>query len=94
MAASLDAILQLEVPLIVQIGRHTMPIGQIKRLQPGSIIELPKDSRDELDILLNDKVIGRGRAVKVSENFGIRLSSVGNLDERVDAFDRNADPGS
>ncbi len=86
MAASLDAILQLEVPLIVQIGRHTMPIGQIKRLQPGSIIELPKDSRDELDILLNDKVIGRGRAVKVSENFGIKLSSVGNLDDRVDAF--------
>ena len=74
--------------------KPTMPIGQIKRLQPGSIIELPKDSRDELDILLNDKVIGRGRAVKVSENFGIKLSSVGNLDDRVDAFGKNAGPGS
>ena len=53
---------------------------------PGAILELPKLADEELEILVNDKPIGLGRAVKVGENFGIRVCYIGNRQERIAAL--------
>ncbi len=85
-AADLESILRLEVPVIVQIGRRTLPVSEVMRLVHGSIVELPKRADEDLEILVNNKIVGHGRAVKVGENFGIRVSAVGQLAERVEAL--------
>lgn len=85
MAADARTILKLEVPVVVRLGERAMTVREVLDLFPGSIIELPKTSEDELDLLVNDKQIGRGSAVKIGENFGIRLSAVGDLAARVEA---------
>ncbi len=72
-------ILELEVPLIVQIASRTMPIREVIELEHGSIIEFPRSADEELEILVNNKPVGQGTAVKVGENFGIRISSIGSL---------------
>jgi flagellar motor switch protein FliN/FliY len=79
-------ILRLEVPLIVQIAERRMPLSEVTALTHGSIIELPKQIDDELDVLVNDTPIGAGRAVKVGENFGVRMTRVGGLSDRVHAL--------
>lgn len=86
MSAKLDQILSLEVPIIVRLGEKRMPLGDILAMTPGAIIELPKSAEDELDLLVNNKPIGSGTAVKVGENFGLRLSFVGDVSERVRAL--------
>jgi flagellar motor switch protein FliN/FliY len=86
MPADLSSILKLEVPVIVQIARRKMPVGEVISLCPGAIIELPKLADDELDILVGNKAIGTGRAVKVAENFGVRVSFVGDLAARIAAM--------
>ena len=86
MPADLAAILKLEVPVIVQIGRRTMTMADVMRLSHGSIIELAKRSDEELEILVNNRVIGRGEVVKVGENFGIRVIRTGQIEERIDAL--------
>lgn len=95
MSADLEAILRLEVPLIVQIGERTMPLNDVVGLAPGSIIELPKSVDDDLDLLVNNQVVGSGRAVKVGENFGVRVTAVGHQRDRVGALadDSDAAPG-
>ena len=75
--ASLHAILKLRVPVIVRLGERSMSLGEVVSLVPGSIIELPKNADDELDLLVNDKPIGAGAAVKVGEKFGLRISQLG-----------------
>ena len=72
-------ILELEVPLIVQIASRTMPVREVVELEHGSIIEFPRSADEELEILVNNKPVGQGTAVKVGENFGIRISSIGSL---------------
>ena len=72
-------ILELEVPLIVQIASRTMPIREVIELEHGSIIEFPRSADEELEILVNNKPVGQGTAVKVGENFGIRISAIGSL---------------
>jgi flagellar motor switch protein FliN len=82
----LASILRLEVPVIVRLGERSMTVKQVLDLVPGAIIELPKSSEDELDLLVNNKQIGVGSAVKVVENFGIRISYIGDLKERIEAL--------
>ena len=86
MPADLAPILKLEVPVIVQIGRRTMNLAEVVRLSHGSIIELPKRSDEELEILVNNRIVGRGEVVKVGENFGIRVTRTGQVEERLEAL--------
>jgi flagellar motor switch protein FliN len=86
MQARLDSILKLEVPFIVVIASRDMPVKEVMNFAPGAILELPKLADEELEILVNNKPIGLGTAVKVGENFGIRVSYVGDLKNRIDAL--------
>jgi flagellar motor switch protein FliN len=86
MPADLKAILALEVPLIVEIGSRNMTVKEVMNLAPGAILELPKLANEELEILVNNKPIGMGNAVKVGENFGVRVSYVGDLSDRIHAL--------
>jgi flagellar motor switch protein FliN/FliY len=86
MAADLRSILKLEVPVIVLIGDRSMSMKDVINLAPGAIIELPKQADDELNVLVNNKPIGFGRAVKVGENFGVRITYVGDVARRIRAM--------
>ena len=86
MSASLDHILKIEVPIIVRLGTRLLSLGEVIALVPGAILELSKKADDDLDLLVNNKPIGTGAAVKVGENFGLRLSYVGDAKERISAM--------
>ena len=86
MPADLESILQIEVPVIVQIGGRAMSVDEIMSLGPGAIIELPKNADDVLDVLVNNKAVGHGTAVKVGENFGVRITGLGNVADRIRAM--------
>lgn len=86
MPADLQSILNLEVPLIVVIAQRDMPVREVMNLAPGAILELPKAASDDLEVMVNNMPIGAGRAVKVGENFGVRVTYVGDLQERIEAM--------
>ncbi len=88
----LSSILRLEVPVIVRLGERSMTVNEVLGLVPGAIIELTKSSEDELDLLVNNKQIGMGTAVKVVENFGIRISYIGDLKQRIAALGGSLTP--
>ena len=78
--------MRLEVPVIVRLGERGMSLKDVLDLAPGAIIELPKGAEDELDLMINNKQIGTGSAVKVGENFGIRINYLGDIRERIAAL--------
>lgn len=86
MATDLQTIFKIAVPVIVRVGKREMPMENVLALGPGAILELEKQSEEELDLLVNNKVIGRGVAVKVGENFGIRITSIGTPRQIVQAM--------
>jgi flagellar motor switch protein FliN/FliY len=90
MPADVQSILGLEVPLIVAIGSREMSVKEVMNLGPGAILELPKPADEDLEILVNNKAIGTGTAVKVGENFGIKVTYVGNLKHRIAALAASA----
>ena len=86
MSSDLPGVLRLEVPVIVRLGERTLSLGEVMDLAPGAIIELPKNVDDELDLLVNNKQVGTGVAVKIGENFGLRITYLGDLRQRIAAL--------
>lgn len=86
MASDVQAILSLEVPIIVLLGERQMRLSAVCSLAPGAIVELPKGADEELTLLVNNKPVGAGLAVKVGENFGIKISYIGDLKSRIAAL--------
>lgn len=89
-AANVDQILKLEVPIVVRLGERLMTLAEVVAMLPGAIIELSKSAEDELDLLVNNKQIATGTAVKVGENFGLRISYIGDAGERIRALGEEA----
>ena len=85
-ATNLKTILQLPVPVIIQIGQHHMRLDDVLALGPGAIVELDRPAEHELELLANNKPIGRGVAVKVGENFGIRITTIGSPQQCIEAL--------
>lgn len=82
----MSRILSLEVPVIVRVGERKMTLADVMALVPGAIIELPKNSEEELELLANNQQIGVGTAVKVGENFGLRITYLGDVRSRIQAL--------
>lgn len=86
MSTDTQTILKLRVPLMVEIGRRNMKLEAVLNLAQGSIIELNKHADEPLDVVINNHRIGEGHAVKVGENFGIRIEDVGEAKELIEAM--------
>ncbi len=83
---NLRRVLQIEVPVIVRLAERKMPVKSIMQLATGSIIEFEKPADDELDLLINNKCVGHGRAVKVGENFGLRITAITDAHGKIAAL--------
>ena len=77
--AEIQRILRLEVPVIVKLAQRKLNMAEVLRLGVGAIIEFAKSSDEPLDLLINNKPIGVGEAVKVGENFGLRITQIGDV---------------
>jgi flagellar motor switch protein FliN/FliY len=76
-------ILDITLPVTVELGRARMQIQDILKLGPGSIVELEKLAGDPVELLINDRPIARGEVVVIDENFGVRLTSIVTPTERI-----------
>jgi flagellar motor switch protein FliN/FliY len=79
----LGRILSLEVPVIVKLAQCHMPIGSVLNLSPGAIIEFEKHFEEPLELMINNRPIGRGIAVKVGEKFGLKINQIAAPEDKI-----------
>ena len=80
---NLDVILDVPVTLSMEIGRTQINIRNLLQLNQGSVVELDRFAGEPLDILVNGTLIAHGEVVVINDKFGIRLTDVISLSERV-----------
>jgi flagellar motor switch protein FliN len=80
---NLDVILDVPVTLSMEIGRTQINIRNLLKLNQGSVVELDRLAGEPLDILVNGTLIAHGEVVVINDKFGIRLTDVISLSERV-----------
>jgi flagellar motor switch protein FliN/FliY len=82
----LERILKLEVPIIVRLAERRLNVHEVMRLGVGAIIEFSKSNDEALELMVNNKVVGQGEAVKVGENFGLRITQIGDVKQIASAL--------
>lgn len=80
---NIELLMDVELDVIIELGRTRMRIGDILRLVPGAIIELDKLAGEPVDVLVNNKPIAKGEVVVLDENFGVRITSIINQEQRL-----------
>jgi flagellar motor switch protein FliN/FliY len=83
---ALQRVMKLHVPIIVRLAHRKILLSEVMRLGVGAIIEFVKGSSEPLDLLINNKVIGQGETVKVGENFGLRITRIGDAKQIIQAM--------
>lgn len=82
----LSRILRLGVPVIVKLAERKLLLSEVMRLGAGAIIEFSKRSDEPLELLINNKPIGVGETVKIGENFGLRITQIGDVKQLIAAL--------
>jgi flagellar motor switch protein FliN/FliY len=62
------------VKISVHLGTRIMKVRDILQLQPSSLIELPKSAGENVDVLMNGRLIAFGEVMELEGSTGIRLT--------------------
>ncbi|WP_041603312.1 flagellar motor switch protein FliN [Thioflavicoccus mobilis] len=81
--ANLDVVLDIPVTLSMEVGRRRMTIRELLKLGQGSVLELDREAGSPMDVLVNGTLIAQGEVVVVNERFGLRLTDVVSMRERI-----------
>lgn len=83
---NLDVIMDIELLATVRLGSIEMPLAEVLRLGPGSIIEVGQLVDDPVELLVNGKLVARGDVVVVDEKFGLRITEIVSRKERIESL--------
>lgn len=81
---NIGLILDVKLTVRVRIGSKRMLLKDVINMDIGSVVELNRLANDPLDILVDNKIIGKGEVVIVDGNFGIQITEIGSKRERLE----------
>ena len=81
--SKLELLLDVPLEIKVELGSTKLNLREILELHEGSMIQLNKLAGEPLDIYANGRLIARGEVVVIDENFGIRVTEIVSLRERM-----------
>jgi flagellar motor switch protein FliN/FliY len=84
--SNIDLLLDVKLPVSIELGRTVLPISDILNWAQGTIVELDKLAGEPVSLLVNNKLVARGEVVVVDENFGLRITSLVSPRERVESL--------
>ncbi len=80
---NIGIIMDVPLEITVELGRTHKLIKEILEFSPGTVVELNKLAGEPIDILVNGKNIAKGEVVVIDENFGVRLTDIVSVEERI-----------
>jgi len=82
----INFLFDVQLSIIVEVGRTQMLISDLLELEEQSIIELESMVGQPLDIRANDLLVARGEVIVVNEKFAVRITDIISPDNRFEAL--------
>ena len=82
----INFLFDVQLSIIVEVGRTQMLISDLLELEEQSIIELDSMVGQPLDIRANDLLEARGEVIVVNEKFAVRITDIISPDNRFEAL--------
>ena len=81
----IDLLLDITLPVTIELGRTSMLIKDIIDVRKGSIIELDKAAGEPVDILVNGKKMAEGEVVIIEQRFAVRIVNLVTSPDRINS---------
>jgi flagellar motor switch protein FliN len=71
-----EGLLDMEVEFVADLGQTTLSLGEILKLEKGSVIDLNKPAGESVESYVNRRIIGKGEVMVYEKNLAIRINEV------------------
>ena len=75
-ANNMEMLMDVHIPVLVELGKTEMLMRDVLSLTPGAIIELDSLAGEPVKISVRGKIIAYGEVVVVDEIFGVKIISI------------------
>ena len=82
----INFLFDVQLSIVVEVGRTQMLISDLLELDEQSIIELDGMVGQPLDIRANNLLVARGEVIVVNEKFAVRITDIISPDNRFEAL--------
>ena len=83
---NLELLLDVEIPVTVEVGRTQMSLEAVLKLVPGSVVSLDKKVEEPVDLRVNGKLVARGEVVLVDDQYVLRITQIVDAAGRIDSL--------
>jgi flagellar motor switch protein FliN/FliY len=78
-----ELLADVELEVIIELGRTRKALRDIYALKIGTIVELDKQAREPIDILVNNSPVARGEVMIFEDALAVRVTEIMNPTELV-----------
>lgn len=71
-----EGLLDMEVEFVADLGQTSLSLGEILKLEKGSVIDLGKPAGESVESYVNNRIIGKGEVMVYEKNLAIRINEV------------------
>lgn len=79
---SLNRFYDVEVTISAELGRITMPIGDVVKLGEGSVIDLDRAITSPIDVVAQGVRIATGEVVVIDDCFAVRIKQIDSVEHK------------
>ncbi|MEC7584288.1 MAG: flagellar motor switch protein FliN [Planctomycetota bacterium] len=83
---NLNLLLDVQIPVAVEVGRTQMSLEDVLKLVPGSVVPLDKKAEEAVDLRVNGKLVARGEVVLVDDCYGLRITQIVDTASRIESL--------
>ncbi|MBM3569484.1 MAG: flagellar motor switch protein FliN [Alphaproteobacteria bacterium] len=74
--ADLEAVYDIPVNVQAVLGKTSMQVSQLLKLNKGAVLELDRKVGEAIDIYVNNRLVARGEVVVVEDRLGVTMTEI------------------
>jgi len=73
-----DMLKEISIPISVELGRIKLSVQEILSLRPGQTIELTHPLSRSVNLMINNRLVAKGKLVKQADSFAVKILKIAN----------------
>ncbi len=76
MANSINMLLDVPLPIMVQLGQTRMSVRDLLNLKKGKLVQLKRMAGEPIDVFIDGKILAKGEITVVDDRLAVRIGSL------------------
>jgi flagellar motor switch protein FliN/FliY len=73
---TIKMLLDVDVPISVQLGQTTMSIRELLNLKKGTLVQLTRMAGEPVDVFISKKMLAKGEITVVDDRLSVRIGQL------------------